>query len=169
MPSAAAAGLLPAALVALWLAGSVPPALAQDAGRGKALYETHCLTCHYERIHKREPARSLVRTLPQLRVEVARRAELTKRPFSVEDLDDIAEYLNQSHYRFGLGPTGARELIYGGELMSAAEREQFRRELAVAPDAAAEGQVRRQHRERVRQRAQQRGVELSEPSGTLRR
>jgi len=159
-----------AAATALLAGLSAPaPALAQDAARGKALYETHCLTCHYERIHKRDPSRSLVRTLPQLRVEVARRAELTKRRFSVEDLEDIAEYLNQSHYRFGLGPTGARELIYGGELMSAAEREAYRRDLAGAPDAAAEGQVRRQHRERLRQRAHQRGVELSEPAGTLRK
>lgn len=169
MPRAGRAGLLPAALVALWLAGSVPPALAQDAGRGKALYETHCLACHYERIHKREASRSLVRNLAQLRVEVARRAELTGRRFAIEDLDDIAEYLNQSHYRFGLGPAGARELIYGSELLSAAEREQFRRELAAAPDAAAEGQVRERHRERVRQRAQQRGVQLAEPAGTLPR
>jgi mono/diheme cytochrome c family protein len=97
---AASAGLLPAALAALWLAGFVPPAQAQDAARGKALYETHCLTCHYERIHKRDPARSLVRTQPQLRVEVVRRAEQTGRRFSVEDVDDIAEYLNQSHYHF---------------------------------------------------------------------
>ena len=157
------------ALGGLLLAALAPAAQAQDAARGKALYETHCLSCHYERIHKRDAARSLVRTLPQLRVEVARRTEQTKQRFSVEDVDDIAEYLNQSHYRFGLAPTGARELIYGGELLSAAEREAYRRELAGAPDAAAEGQVRRQHRERVRQRAHQRGVELSEPSGTLRR
>lgn len=101
MPRAAAAGLLPAAIAVLWLAACLPPALAQDAGRGKALYETHCLTCHYERIHKRDPARSLVRTLPQLRVEVARRAEQAGRRFSAEDVDDVAEYLNQSHYRFG--------------------------------------------------------------------
>lgn len=76
-----------------------PAALAQDAARGKQLYETHCLACHYERIHKRERERSLVRTLAGLRLEVARRAELTGRPFAVEDLDDIAEYLNRSHYR----------------------------------------------------------------------
>jgi mono/diheme cytochrome c family protein len=157
------------AAAALALAALGAPALAQDAARGKALYETHCLSCHYERIHKRDPSRSLVRSMAQLRAEVARRMELTKRRFSVEDADDIAEYLNQSPYRFGLGPTGARELIYGGELMSAAEREQFRRELAAAPDAAAEGQVRAQQRARVRQRAQQRGVELTEPAGTLRR
>ena len=75
------------------------PAWAQDAQRGKALYETHCLSCHYERIHKRDPARSLIHSNAQLRVEVANRAALTRQRFTVEDLDDIAEYLNRTHYR----------------------------------------------------------------------
>jgi mono/diheme cytochrome c family protein len=89
-------GLLFALLVVLPAA----PALAQDARRGQALYETHCLACHYERIHKRDPARSLVRSFPQLRAEVAQRAALTGRSFTIDDLDDIAEYLNRTHYRF---------------------------------------------------------------------
>jgi mono/diheme cytochrome c family protein len=76
------------------------PAWAQDAGRGKLLYDTHCLSCHYERIHNREPSRSLVRTIPQLRLQVAQRAASTGQRFTLEDLDDIAEYLNRSHYRF---------------------------------------------------------------------
>ena len=75
-------------------------ALAQDPQRGQQLYETHCLSCHYERIHKRDPSRSLVRSLSGLRVEVARRAEQVTPRLSLEDLDDIAEYLNRSHYRF---------------------------------------------------------------------
>ena len=72
---------------------------AQDAKRGAALYDLHCTTCHYERIHKRDPSRSLVRTVPQLRLEVAQRAANTGQRFTVEDLDDIAEYLNRTHYR----------------------------------------------------------------------
>ena len=75
------------------------PAWAQDAQRGKLVYETHCLACHYERIHKRDPSRSLVRSLVQLRVEVAQRAALTSQRFTVEDLDDIAEYLDRTHYK----------------------------------------------------------------------
>ena len=75
------------------------PARAQDAGRGRLLYETHCLSCHYESIHKRDPSRSLVKSLPQLRAEVAVRAGMTKQPFSAGDLDDITEYLNRTHYR----------------------------------------------------------------------
>jgi hypothetical protein len=76
------------------------PAWAQDAQRGKLIYEAQCLTCHYERIHQRDPSRSLVRTLAQLRLEVAQRAASTGQRFTIEDLDDIAEYLNRSHYRF---------------------------------------------------------------------
>jgi mono/diheme cytochrome c family protein len=75
------------------------PGWAQDAQRGRDLYELHCLTCHYERIHNRDPSRSLVRTLTQLRLEVARRAASTGQRFTLADLDDIAEYLNRSHYR----------------------------------------------------------------------
>lgn len=86
------------AAAALALAFTLPAA-AQDAARGRELYETHCLTCHYERIHSRDASRSLIRTLAQLRVEVANWAAQTGRPFTVEDLDDIAEYLNRSHYR----------------------------------------------------------------------
>jgi len=75
------------------------PAWAQDARRGQALYELHCLTCHYESIHKRDPSRSPVKSQAQLRAEVEQRAALTGRRFTAEDLDDIAEYLNRSHYR----------------------------------------------------------------------
>jgi len=83
----------------LALALLAPPAAAQDAQRGRDLYEMHCLSCHYENIHKRDRARSLVRSQAQLRVEVARRAALIKQRFTVADLDDIAEHLNRTHYR----------------------------------------------------------------------
>jgi len=75
------------------------PAAAQDAAQGRELYETHCLACHYERVHKREPSRSLVKSHAGLRVEVAKRAALTGRAFTARELDDIAEYLDRSHYK----------------------------------------------------------------------
>ena len=75
------------------------PAAAQDAARGKLLYETQCGGCHYERVHERPPGRTSVHTLADLRDEVARRAALTGRRFTLEDLSDIAEYLDRSHYR----------------------------------------------------------------------
>ena len=83
----------------LALALAAFPAAAQDAQRGRALYETHCLVCHYERIHKRDPSGSLIRSTAALRTEVATWAARTPTRFTVEDLDDIAEYLNRSHYR----------------------------------------------------------------------
>ena len=75
------------------------PAWAQDAQRGEALYKNHCLACHYERIHKRDPSRSLVKSFTGLRLEVAQRAANTGQRFTIEDLDDIAEYLDRTHYR----------------------------------------------------------------------
>lgn len=75
------------------------PAAAQDAGRGKLLYETHCGGCHYERVHQRAREKSLVQSLSDLRDQVSRRAAFTGRPFTLTDLEDIAEYLNRSHYR----------------------------------------------------------------------
>ncbi len=76
------------------------PAAAAVAARGRILYQTHCLTCHYERLHERPRERSRVHTLTQLRIEVAERAALTGQRFTVDDLDDIAAYLNASHYSF---------------------------------------------------------------------
>lgn len=51
-------------------------------------------------VHERVRERSLVRSLAELRVEVVRRAQQTRRTFTVEDLDDIAEYPNRGHYKF---------------------------------------------------------------------
>ena len=82
------------------------PAFAQDPGRGKLLYETHCGGCHYERVHDR--LRSKIRDLADLRAEVARWAPQTKRKFTDEELADVVEYLNVSHYRIGLAPKPAK-------------------------------------------------------------
>jgi mono/diheme cytochrome c family protein len=76
------------------------PARAQDLERGKLLYETHCNECHYERVHER--TRTNVKDLADLRDTVWRWSrKTTRRSFSLDELNDIAEYLNASHYRFG--------------------------------------------------------------------
>ena len=77
-------------------------AAAQDAAQGRLLYETHCGGCHYERVHDR--LRTQVKDLSDLRDMVARWAPQTKRSFTLQEREDIVEYLNQSHYRFGLYP-----------------------------------------------------------------
>lgn len=78
------------------------PASAQDAERGKLVYDTHCGGCHYERVHDR--LRSRIQGLDDLRDEVARWAPQTGRKFTPEEERDVVEYLNVSHYRIGLPP-----------------------------------------------------------------
>jgi mono/diheme cytochrome c family protein len=75
------------------------PAAAQDAERGRVLYETFCMSCHYERVHERPSQRSLVKSSTDLRAQVARWSERTRMRFTPQDVDDVAEYLNRSHYK----------------------------------------------------------------------
>jgi mono/diheme cytochrome c family protein len=77
-------------------------ASAQDAERGRLLYQTYCGGCHYERVHDR--LRTEVKDLSDLRDMVARWAPQTKGSFTLEQREDIAQYLNESHYRIGLPP-----------------------------------------------------------------
>jgi mono/diheme cytochrome c family protein len=78
-------------------------AAAQDLQRGRLLYQTHCGGCHYERTHD-ERVRPAVRDLDGLRDMVAKWAPQTKRSYTLDELDDIVQYLNEAHYRFGLAP-----------------------------------------------------------------
>ena len=82
------------------LLGLALGARAQDAERGRDLYETYCLDCHYERVHQRPRARSQVQNLSDLRDMVASRATLTKYRFSLDEKEDVVQYLNQTYYRF---------------------------------------------------------------------
>ena len=75
---------------------------AQDPAPGRLLYETHCGGCHYERVHER--AKSDVKGLADLRDTVARWARQTKHPFTLDEIESVVQYLNESHYRFGLPP-----------------------------------------------------------------
>jgi mono/diheme cytochrome c family protein len=74
----------------------------QDPARGKVLYETHCGACHYERVHQR--LRSEVKDLSGLRDTVARWAAQTRHRFTLDEMEDVVQYLNESHYRFGVPP-----------------------------------------------------------------
>jgi len=82
------------ALLTLALAS---PALGQDLQRGRLLYETHCATCHAERLHQRD--KTVVKSMADLRDMVARWARQTRHRFSLDELEDVVLYLNQSHYR----------------------------------------------------------------------
>ena len=86
--------------LALLLAVLPAAAVAQaDAERGRVLYETFCMTCHYERVHERPPGRTLVKSLADLRAQVERWAPRTRMRFTREDVADVVAYLDRSHYK----------------------------------------------------------------------
>jgi mono/diheme cytochrome c family protein len=87
-------------LAGLSCAAAAGATQAQDVDRGRELYGLHCIACHYERIHERDAAKSLVRSRDELDAEVARRARLVQHRLAAEDLSDIAAYLDRTHYRF---------------------------------------------------------------------
>jgi len=74
-------------------------ATAQDAERGRVLYETYCFDCHYPHVHELPRGRSEVQNLQHLRELVASRATLTKHRFTAQERADVVEYLNRSYYR----------------------------------------------------------------------
>jgi mono/diheme cytochrome c family protein len=90
-----------AAAAVLLVAGTVS---AQDAERGRLLYETHCDACHVERLHERK--RSAVDSIETLRLQVERWTKETRRAFSAAEREDLVEYLATTHYRSRLVPAG---------------------------------------------------------------
>ena len=81
----------------LFLAIAAAPAFAADPQQGKVLYETHCGTCHYEKLHERKVTN--IKSIAALKVEVEKWSRQASRTFTPAELDNIAEYLDQSHYR----------------------------------------------------------------------
>ena len=70
------------------------------------------------------------------------------------------------------GETGRvvkREIIPGSELMTSAEREQYRQRLRGARSAEEEARVRGEHRKRIEERARLRGLRLADPSSPDKR
>jgi mono/diheme cytochrome c family protein len=84
------------AALALLAAGQ---SCAQDAPSGRVLYETYCDRCHDVKIHRRDPARSKVATIADLRDMVARWAPQTGRTFTPDEIEAVAQFLNATHYR----------------------------------------------------------------------
>lgn len=82
-------------LAAMALAAPVPGA---DSGRGRALYENHCIACHSSQVHRREPR--LAADTAQLQAIVDRwQAEQNLR-WSREDIQDVVDYLKVTQYKY---------------------------------------------------------------------
>lgn len=86
-------------LALTWSAIAPIASAQQDAARGRVLYETYCSGCHYEKLHERPRARSLVKSQADLRTQVMRWAPQTMHSFSSEEIEAVVSHLNRSHYK----------------------------------------------------------------------
>lgn len=78
---------------------AAPAADLPNLERGRALYENHCVVCHTSKVHRRYPPSAI--DLEALRFIVRVWVEEQKLQWSQQDIDDVAFYLNRTHYKFG--------------------------------------------------------------------
>lgn len=77
-----------------------PSSYGADAGRGRALYENHCQTCHTPKIHTR--ANKLPVNKQELRLIIDDWRRQSNLPWTPEEVEDVLEYLNVTRYHFSL-------------------------------------------------------------------
>ena len=82
-------------LLILALYGGVATA---QPGRGELLYSTYCSACHTEQVHWRE--KKVVTDWPSLVAEVRRWQENTKLEWSEDDVEAVAQHLNDLYYHY---------------------------------------------------------------------
>ncbi|MCX7893816.1 MAG: cytochrome c [Burkholderiales bacterium] len=71
---------------------------AQDAARGRALYETRCIACHSTSVHNRSARKAT--DFEGVRAQVVRWSREAGSPWTAEEIDDVSVYLNELYYRF---------------------------------------------------------------------
>lgn len=89
---------LVAAAALLSLIPGVAPAQGPDATRGRALYENHCMACHTPKVHGRAQPKAI--DAEALRFIVRVWAEENRLPWGAQEIDDVVEYLDRTHYQF---------------------------------------------------------------------
>jgi hypothetical protein len=73
-------------------------AVAADSARGRALYELHCDGCHAESVHGRK--KRVATDFESVRAWVGRWNTTLKLKWSAEEVDDVAQHLNATYYRY---------------------------------------------------------------------
>ncbi len=71
---------------------------ASNLKRGEALYENHCRECHESNVHIR--SKSKVRSLSDLRGQVARWSVELNQGWGSEEITDVSGYLNDRYYQY---------------------------------------------------------------------
>ncbi len=77
-------------------AGLFQTALA-DAGRGRLLYENHCISCHASTVHVRDQRKAV--TPAELRAFIQRWVGELKLTWQEQDMNDVYQYLNSNYYK----------------------------------------------------------------------
>lgn len=86
------------ALAFAGMAAITVDAHAQNAERGRQLYENHCQVCHTAQVHGRKNRASL--TLADLREIVTQWQDNQRLRWSREEIDDVTHYLAITKYHF---------------------------------------------------------------------
>ena len=68
------------------------------AGRGELLYETHCHACHGPEMHQR--SRKIATDWKSLLAQVGRWESNIGLNWSQDEINDVANYLNQKYYGY---------------------------------------------------------------------
>ena len=77
-------------------------AYAGDRERGQKLYETNCDKCHTASVHAR--AKRAAKDFDDIRQWVTRWSTHLALGWTDEDIDDVAAYLNDTHYHYPCPP-----------------------------------------------------------------
>lgn len=88
-------------LVATLIASTVALAHSDElpaAGRGKLLYNTHCISCHTTQIHWRDDRRA--QSWDGLKLQVRRWQDNTNMQWTESDIAAVAQHLNETIYHF---------------------------------------------------------------------
>ena len=75
---------------------SAPATRALDSLRGGDLYRTACIACHTAQVHWRD--KRLVKSWDDLLFQVSRWQRVSGQDWSLEEIDDVAAYLNSLFY-----------------------------------------------------------------------
>jgi hypothetical protein len=87
-----------ASLVGTALAIACMPATAQDAQRGRLLYENGCNECHGRSVFSRNDR--VARDYDGVRVQVQRWQKNIGLPWTASEVEDVTAYLNRAVYKF---------------------------------------------------------------------
>lgn len=72
-------------------------AIAADAERGRLLYDTHCISCHDSRVHKRDS--KIATNYDEIRAQVLRWQTNVFLRWSTADIDAVTYYLARTFYK----------------------------------------------------------------------